>query len=117
MTTYAPKVDAINAERVWYPMFGAPGDEQKAAELYTNWQPHLAILDKQLEANDYIAGQLSLVDLFLAPDWSHLATTVEGKALLERYKNIAAWWARLTSRQSWQALQPIIKGTKESTKE
>ena len=114
VTTYAPKMDQINAERVWYPMFGLPGDAEKAAQLYKDWQPQLAVLDKQLATNDYITGELSLVDLFLAPDWSHLVGTVEGKQLLEQYPNIASWWTRLTARPSWQKMQAISKSNKEN---
>ena len=106
-------MDSINGARVWGPMFGAPSDELKAKELYTAWQPHLAVLDAQLSSHEYIAGDLSLVDLFLAPDWSHLTTTPEGKELLERYTNIASWWKRLTARPSWQKMQPLIGQTKE----
>ena len=93
-------------------MCGVPADEQKAKDAYKNWQPHLAILDQHLQANDYLAGQLTLVDLFLAPEWGNLVTTVEGKDLLQRYTNIAAWWSRMSSRPSWQTIQSNIEQAK-----
>lgn len=54
---------------------------------------------------EYIAGSLSLADLYLAPIMSYVSLTPDAAALFD-VAGFADWWAQVQARPSYQATQP-----------
>lgn len=54
---------------------------------------------------EYIAGSLSLADLYLAPIMAYVSLTPDAAALFD-VAGFADWWAKVQARPSFQATQP-----------
>ena len=101
--TITPILEKVVMERVFKPLFrGVPGDEAAAKKSVEDGQQAFAVLDKQLASNEYVIGDFSLIDIYLATYFAHFVNTPEGKETLEKYTNIAAWTKRLLARPAWQ---------------
>ena len=95
---------AINAllwERIIKPkVLNRPGNDPGIlADATARLSRFLPVLDRQLEARDYVIGPLSIADFAMAPGLER------GPDLLEfdvaPYRNIAAWLARLAAKPYW----------------
>ena len=53
----------------------------------------------------FVAGELSLADLYLAPVLAYVSMTPDAKAVFE-VKGFADWWARVQALKSYQDTQP-----------
>ncbi len=61
----------------------------------------VAVMDKQLAGQDYLAASFSLADICFMPYVEYLFMVGEG-ALITDAPNVAAWWTRVSERPSWQ---------------
>lgn len=104
--TITPILEKVVAEMVFKPLFtGKPGDEAVAKKAVEEGQTAFQVLDKQLSSNQFVAGDFSLVDIFLSTYFGYFATTSQGKDTLSKYSNIAQWWDRISARPSWQKVK------------
>lgn len=77
-------------------------DMDKVQEGRTLTGKALDVLERGLEHHPYLAGEaFSLADLCYMPYLEYLEVGGEG-ALMGSRPNVAAWWARIRSRPSWQ---------------
>jgi len=53
----------------------------------------------------FVAGELSLADLYLAPVLAYVSLTPDAKSVFE-VKGFADWWARVQALKSFQTTQP-----------
>ena len=53
----------------------------------------------------FVAGELSLADLYLAPVLAYVSMTPDAKSVFE-VKGFADWWARVQALKSFQTTQP-----------
>ena len=101
--TITPILERVVMQRVFIPQFrGVPGDEAIAKQAVQDGQTALAVLDAQLAGNEYVLGELSLIDIFMSTLLALFVDTPEGAETLEKYPNIAAWSTRLLARPAWQ---------------
>ena len=100
--TYAPQLDVVLYELAFKLWRGGSTDQAAVDAAMERLKPALAILETQLGAQDFVAGDFSLVDVFLAPGFEVLQGTAAGKEILAKYPNIAAWWNRVSQRPAWQ---------------
>jgi glutathione S-transferase len=96
-----PAIDALLWERIIKPkVLNRPGNDPAIlADAAARLSRFLPVLDRQLEARDYVIGPLSIADFAIAPrlerDPDRLAFDVAS------YRNIAAWLARLAAKPYW----------------
>jgi len=102
--TLSPQLDPIMLEAVFKQMMGGTLDAEKLAKAREGITKTLEVFNDQLGKADYIAGDFSLVDVFQASNFQHLAKTETGKEIFTTYPNIAAWWKRLSARPAWQSV-------------
>ena len=58
----------------------------------------------------YIAGdEVSLADLYIAPSYFYVTMTPAADELLDPRSGLAAWWQRMTARDSTQATAPSFE--------
>ena len=103
--TITPILEKVVAERVFKPMYHQqPADEAVTKKAIEDGHHAFQVLDKQLSTGEYVAGEFTLVDIFLSTYFAYFSNTPEGKQVLEQYPNIAAWWTRLSGRPAWQKI-------------
>jgi len=66
----------------------------------------LAVLDRALDGVDFVAGRLSLADLFIAPVMAVLSMFPEGKQAIGDFPNIQRVGGPMMNRPSFQRTQP-----------
>ncbi len=67
----------------------------------------LELLMKNRGGSDFLAGGLSLADLYLAPIMFYVALTPDAAALLE-VEGLSDWWQRAQALESYRATQPNL---------
>lgn len=68
---------------------------------------HIGVLDTALGKSDYLAGDtLTLADLNLVPIVHYLSGTPEGGEKVKAARNLPAWFARMSERDSVKATVP-----------
>jgi glutathione S-transferase len=77
------------------PSIGKAGDPTRVEKAKRTLVPQLALLSRQLGSQDFLLGDLTVVDLAFAPWLPWLD--------LEGHANLLSWRQRLTERESWQA--------------
>ena len=102
---FMPQVSsAIAFQRMVAPRFGIPVDEAKVAAALPGAEICVAEVARLLGEQSFMAGEsLSLADVVLAPQISFLTEFDEGRTLLGRHANLAAWMSRMDARPSMQA--------------
>jgi len=114
--TLSPLLDVLLIEKVFKPIFrGQPTDEAAATKAREDADKALSVFNEQLGQHEYIAGDFSLVDIFLTSGWQWLSTTDVGKEIFATYPNWAAWWKRVSSRPAWQQVMADAKAEREGT--
>ncbi len=87
---------------IWYSsMQGRTPDQAVVDAGLTAAERPLDVLEKGLEGKDYLAGDFSLADICFAPYLQYLSDMGIAKGVTSR-PNVAAWWARISARPSWQ---------------
>jgi len=77
------------------PSIGKEGDQGRVEKAQRALAPHLVLLNEQLGQQDFLLGDLTVVDLAFAPWLPWLD--------LQEYPKIVSWRQRLMARPSWQA--------------
>ena len=81
------------------------GREQSAETLDTaskQLTAALAVMEQQLATSPYLAGEsFSLADVCFMPYFQYAMAT-PAKELIAQHPHVAAWWARISERPTWQ---------------
>ncbi|KAI5121725.1 hypothetical protein M0805_009018 [Coniferiporia weirii] len=103
-SNFNPSAFAIATEKIFKPMRGAKGDDDRAAEQVKALEEKLKVYEIILSKQKYLAGdELTLADLLHLP-YGALITDYAGFTGLKATSNVARWWTDISSRPSWQAV-------------
>jgi glutathione S-transferase len=106
---YRPLVWDIFVERIRAPAFGRPTDEARIAAALPVAETCLQALTDIGEGGPWLSGDaLTLADLHAAPMFHYVRMTPEGRALLDRFAALAAWWDRMAARPSMAKTRPVM---------
>jgi len=93
-------LNLLLVERMIKPFLGKPGrDASIMAEAQALLDRFLPILDAQLEAREYVLGDLTVVDFAMGAQLD-VASMLE--VPLERYAHIQAWLERMRAKPYWK---------------
>lgn len=99
-----PMVRQVFAHRVFSTISGEVADEAQVLAGLVAAERVLAALEPLLaEAR----GAVTLADCHLAPMLGYLAMAAEGRAALDRYPAVQAWWERVAVLPSCLVTQPL----------
>jgi len=98
---FTPGVMKILGQLFFARMRGQEPNMELVEEGRTTVRKAVAVMDKQLAAQEYLAGSFSLADICFMPYVEYLFMVGEG-ALISDAPHVAAWWKRLSERPSWQ---------------
>lgn len=99
----ASPVTDIVAEFKFKVYRGQDPDRSKIPELRAKLDTFLAILDKQLDTNAYIAGSdFTLADISFYAYNHELLLLPDFKDSFASFKNVTRWWTDISNRQSWK---------------
>jgi glutathione S-transferase len=105
---YPNLVWGIFVERVSAPARGRPTDEARVAAAMPKATTCFDELAAILGAGAFLAGdRVSLADLHAAPMLDYALQVPEVAAMLRQHAGLAAWWARMQTRQSMLATRPV----------
>jgi glutathione S-transferase len=83
-------------------MRGAQPNEIIVGELTKTFTAKLAIFEGILAKQQYMGGdEFSLIDIFYMPYTAMLFVSGDSE-LITSNPNLAAWWERVTARESWK---------------
>jgi glutathione S-transferase len=102
---FSPQVGTVVFQRMLKPMFGmGDPDLAKVEEALANYRRYAAVLNKQLEAAQYVVGSsITLADLTLA---TTLMYAKQVDVPLAEFPNVQAWFARITELEAWKRTSP-----------
>jgi glutathione S-transferase len=89
-----------------FPDFIGGRDDAKLAAALETSAKVLAFAMKTKGASPFIAGDLSLADLYLAPLIFYVSLTPDAEALFAGAAGFAEWWGRIQALPSYQATVP-----------
>jgi glutathione S-transferase len=96
---YSILVWEVHTERVEKPRRGIAADEAKIAAGLAKSETCLRALDSIMQEGPWLAGpSLTLADLHAAPMLDYFRLAPEGRAMLDRFPRIAAWFASMSDR-------------------
>jgi glutathione S-transferase len=100
---FTPAAMKVIMERFFKPhMGGGTPDEARVAEGLQGTEKVFGILDPVLGKQQYLAGDsFSLAEISWMPYMEYFALA-GGADLINKHKNVAAWWNRVSSRPSWK---------------
>jgi glutathione S-transferase len=99
---FAPHAGPLLMETLFRRYLGGEPNATAIESGRANMQPALDAADRQLAATPYLAGEeLSLADIHLMPYIEYLEKTGQAEPVTRR-PHLKAWWARTSSRPSWQ---------------
>jgi glutathione S-transferase len=102
-----PAMQKLSFEVVLKEKFGMGAPDPAVVEAERkNTAQFLAVLERGLEGRDWIAGDLSLADFYLATTFMYRD---QAGIALDDLPDVAGWIARLEARESWQkAVAPVM---------
>ena len=103
---YSALVGGIAAYHLFPDFVGGKNEAMRQAGI-ANARKVIEFAMKTKGASDFIAGELSLADLFLAPIVFYVSLTTDMASLLE-VPGLADWWARVQGLKSFQETQPNL---------
>ncbi len=103
---YAALVGGIAAYHLFPDFVGGKNDALHQAGI-TNARKLIELAMSTQGGSEFIAGPLSLADLFLAPIVFYVSLTPDMACLLE-VPGLAGWWARVQALKSFQDTQPAL---------
>ncbi len=103
---YGALVGGIAAYHLFPDFVGGKNDAMREAGL-VNARKVLALAMQTKGSSDFIAGDLSLADLFLAPLMFYVSLTPDMAGLLD-VPGLADWWTRIQALPSYQQTQPNL---------
>ena len=89
-----------------FPDFIGGRDDAKLAAAKETAAKVLTFAMKTRGASPFIAGELSLADLYLAPCAFYVSLTPEAEALFASTEGFADWWDRMQALPSYQSTVP-----------
>ena len=99
---YRTLVWDIYVERVARPARGVATDEERVAAALPKAEVCLSELSELMGEEPWLAGPaISLADLHAAPMFAAFRLAPEGHHLLGRHDRLAAWWDRVSTRESF----------------
>ena len=103
---YGALVGGIAAYHLFPDFVGGKNEAMRQSGI-ANARKVIELAMKAKGSSDFIAGELSLADLFLAPVVFYVSLTPDMAGLLE-VPGLADWWARMQGLRSFQATQPNL---------
>jgi glutathione S-transferase len=98
---FIPHAHPLIVELVFRRYLGGEQNAQVIAAGRQGMQPALDALDSELAARPYLAGEsFSLADIYWMPYLEYLSQVGEDEPIRRR-RNLAAWWDRISNRQTW----------------
>jgi len=91
-------------EKVVKQFLGQTTDEGRVKALVVQLEDKLDIIDAILSKQKYLAGDITLADLFIIPTLA-LIFELLGLGNLEKRLHIQRWWEEISSRPTWQAVK------------
>ena len=103
---YGALVGGVAAYHLFPDFVGGKNDGMRQSGVETGREV-LAYLMRTKGGSPYIAGALSLADLFLAPIAFYVDLTPDKEAVFG-VDGFTDWWAKIQARQSYQGTQPDL---------
>ncbi len=104
---YPTLIGKIVWQRLVVPMMGGAPDEAIVKEALPVARICLGEFERILGSAHFYGGEaVSLADLHLAPIFGYLTATPESGLLLEPHPHLAAWWQRVSGRDSMAKTPP-----------
>ncbi len=104
---YATMIRGLVLPRLVYPQRGQAVDEAAIEAVLPKVAHQLSVADGALSATRFLAGdEVTLADLFLAPQIFWLGKTGEGAAALAKAPAVKRWFEALAARPSFTATAP-----------
>jgi glutathione S-transferase len=107
-SNFTPPAMAIIYQLFFGPKRGTSPDPLKVEEGRTKLAKSVEVLDRHLARGPHLLGEaFSLADICYMPYMEYLTQTAARDTVLD-HANVAAWWKRISARESWQK----VKSTK-----
>ena len=103
---YGALVGGIAAYHLFPDFVGGKNEAMRQSGI-ANARKVIELAMKAKGSSDFIAGELSLADLFLAPVVFYVSLTPDMAGLLE-VPGLAEWWTRMQELPSFQETQPKL---------
>lgn len=103
---YGALVGGIAAYHLFPDFVGGKNDAMRQSGI-ANARKAIELTMKTKGSSDFIAGELSLADLFLAPVVFYVSLTPDMAGLLE-VPGLADWWTRVQGLRSFRETQPNL---------
>ena len=103
---YGALVGGVAAYHLFPDFVGGKNDAMLKAGI-ENGRKVIEFAMKTKGDSPFVAGELSLADLYLAPVLAYVSLTPDAKSVFE-VKGFADWWARVQALKSFQATQPNL---------
>ena len=101
---YGALVGGVAAYHLFPDFVGGKNDAMLKAGI-ENGRKVIEFAMKTKGDSPFVAGELSLADLYFAPVLAYVSLTPDAKSVFE-VKGFADWWARVQALKSFQATQP-----------
>ena len=101
---YGALVGGVAAYHLFPDFVGGKNDAMLKAGI-ENGRKVIEFAMKTKGDSPFVAGELSLADLYLAPVLAYVSLTPDAKSVFE-VKGFADWWARVQALKSYQDTQP-----------
>ncbi|QDZ02835.1 glutathione S-transferase family protein [Nitratireductor mangrovi] len=109
---YWPMVRQVFAHRVFRTAAGEAPDEAVVASGLAASEKVIAALEALAERPFLNGEQVTLADMHLAPMVAYFTAAPEGAELLRRYPGLDGWWQDFRHRDSLQATDPGLPGSR-----
>lgn len=103
---YAALLGGVSAYHLFPDFVGGKNDAARN-EGIENGRKVLALAMQTRGSSDFIAGDLSLADLFLAPIVAYVALTPDADAIFD-IEGFADWWTRIQALDSFRTTAPDL---------
>ena len=103
---YGALVGGVAAYHLFPDFVGGKNDAMLKAGI-ENGRKVIEFAMKTKGDSPFVAGELSLADLYLAPVLAYVSLTPDAKSVFE-VKGFDDWWARVQALKSFQATQPNL---------
>jgi glutathione S-transferase len=102
---FSPQLGMLFFQKVVRPMMGmGEPDSAKIAEALANFRRFGAVLNQQLDGQQHVVGTaLTIADLTLASSLMYAQPT---EVPLSEFRNIEAWFSRISDMDAWKKTSP-----------
>lgn len=104
---YPHLVWGIYVEQVFKPARGESPDPARVAAARTVAKQCLRAMEDIMSDDRWLVGSsVTLADLYAAPMFAYFRQAQEGAEMLDAHPRLAAWWSRMSARDSMRASEP-----------